>query len=337
MTAQELYERRAALVAQMREHLEAHPEPTAEDETAYAAMEADLERQTAELRRRETLERIEREQAASTGRSVAPADPGGPDGGSVRVTATPEYRAALNHWLRTGDPRELRSMNITVDPSGGYLVPDEFQRTMLAALNAYLEMRQYATVIPTSGDRDIPVANQDGVAYWTDEEDLYTESDETFAQRTLRAHKLTRLQKVSEELTQDSAFDIPAFREVYDRLVEEDRLPRLRRKLSQGEAGMLVDRHQDPELLRCQVIAAHAVADGLFDAAPRGRYQQANVFIATGISSEVPAAEAAIGKTRGPNLAIRSAVRGWKGMPIRAANSPASMSILMLVVAGSPS
>ena len=50
-----------------------------------------------------------------------------------------------------------------------------------------------------------------GSAAWIDEEGAYTESDETFGQVQLDAHKVGTVIKVSEELLNDSAFDLEGY------------------------------------------------------------------------------------------------------------------------------
>ena len=50
-----------------------------------------------------------------------------------------------------------------------------------------------------------------GEATWTDEEAAFTESDDSFGVITLGAHKLSSIIKVSEELLNDSAFDIEGY------------------------------------------------------------------------------------------------------------------------------
>jgi hypothetical protein len=50
-----------------------------------------------------------------------------------------------------------------------------------------------------------------GTASWTAENASYTASDEAFGQSTLNAYKAATLIKVSEELLQDSAFDLEAY------------------------------------------------------------------------------------------------------------------------------
>jgi HK97 family phage major capsid protein len=72
-------------------------------------------------------------------------------------------------------------------------------------------VRPLAKIITTESDRNIPVAAANGVANWTDEEEAATESDDTFGNVTLLAHKMTSLIKVSNELLEDSFFDLPTY------------------------------------------------------------------------------------------------------------------------------
>lgn len=95
------------------------------------------------------------------------------------------------------------------DADGGYLVPDEFEKQLVQKLHQENILRSISHVIQTSsGDHKIPVVASEGTAAWLDEEAAYTESNSTFSQVTLGAHKLGTLIKVSEELLNDSAFDL---------------------------------------------------------------------------------------------------------------------------------
>ena len=72
--------------------------------------------------------------------------------------------------------------------------------------------RTLAHVIQTtSGDRKIPVVASHGSASWVDEEGAYKESDDAFSQITIGAYKLGTMIKVSEELLNDSIFDIQSY------------------------------------------------------------------------------------------------------------------------------
>ena len=72
--------------------------------------------------------------------------------------------------------------------------------------------RQMATVIKTSnGDRKIPIVTSKGEAVWMDEEQQYSLSDDMFGQASLSAYKLGTAIKISEELLNDSVFDLPSY------------------------------------------------------------------------------------------------------------------------------
>ena len=106
----------------------------------------------------------------------------------------------------------LNALQIGTDTEGGYLVPDEYEKTLIEALQEQNIFRQLAHVIHTSsGDRKIPVVTSKGTASWIDEEQQYPESDDAFGQVSIGAYKLATMIKVSEELLNDSVFDIPSY------------------------------------------------------------------------------------------------------------------------------
>ena len=128
--------------------------------------------------------------------------------------ASDEYREAFWQAMRTRNiTREVfNTLQIGTDAKGGYLVPDEYQRTLIEALEDQNIIRRLAHVITTSsGDTQIPVVASKGSASWIQEEAQYVESDNTFGLVTLGAFKLATMIKVSEELLNDSVFDIPGY------------------------------------------------------------------------------------------------------------------------------
>ena len=125
-----------------------------------------------------------------------------------------EYKKSFWQAMRNKkNPYEaVNALQIGTDSEGGYLVPDEYESTLIEKLHDENVIRQYATVIKSSnGDKKIPVVAGYGEATWTDEEAAYTESDDSFGVITLGAHKLTSIIKVSEELLNDSAFDLEQY------------------------------------------------------------------------------------------------------------------------------
>ena len=83
---------------------------------------------------------------------------------------------------------------------------------MIQALQEANLLRNLCNVITTSyGDRKIPVVASHGSAAWMDEEGAFQESDDAFTQVTLSAYKLGTMLKVSDELLNDSYFDLEAY------------------------------------------------------------------------------------------------------------------------------
>ena len=101
------------------------------------------------------------------------------------------------------------ALQIGDDAEGGYLVPDEYERTLVDALQEENRLRTLCKIIRTSsGDRKIPLVASHGTASWVEEEGAIPESDDAFGQITIGAHKIASMIKVSDELLQDSVFDI---------------------------------------------------------------------------------------------------------------------------------
>jgi HK97 family phage major capsid protein len=69
-----------------------------------------------------------------------------------------------------------------------------------------------AKVITTSsGDKKIPVVASKGTASWVDEEGAIPDSDDGFGQVVIGAYKLATMIKVSEELLNDSVFNLEQY------------------------------------------------------------------------------------------------------------------------------
>lgn len=115
--------------------------------------------------------------------------------------------------MRNRGGYEVRNaLTIGTDSEGGYLVPDEFERTLVEALEEENVMRQLAKVITaSSGDRKIPVVASKGTASWVDEEGLIPEDDDAFGQVSIGAYKVATMIKVSEELLNDSIFNLESY------------------------------------------------------------------------------------------------------------------------------
>jgi HK97 family phage major capsid protein len=104
------------------------------------------------------------------------------------------------------------ALQVGTDAEGGFLVPDEFERILIEALQEENIFRQLAKVINTSsGDKKIPVAASKGEASWVEEEGPILESDDAFGQVSIGAFKLATMIKISEELINDSVFNLESY------------------------------------------------------------------------------------------------------------------------------
>ena len=187
---------------------------TAEDAATYEKMEADISNLSKQIERQQRLDEMENtmRQPASTPITNKPA--GQQTMNAKEGRGSEEYKNAFWSMIRnkTLYPELRNALQIGTDSEGGFLVPDEYERTLIQALEEENVMRSLCTVIQTSsGDRKIPVVAAHGTASWVDEEGQIPESDDTFGQITIGAHKLATSIKVSNELLQDSVFNIDSY------------------------------------------------------------------------------------------------------------------------------
>lgn len=185
---------------------------SAEDDAAYAKMEAEIVDLGKEIERQERVEALDRQLAQPINTPIVETPAAAKPVKTGR--ASDEYRENFWNMMRSKAPDAavLNSLHIGTDAEGGYLVPDEYEHTLIEALEDENIFRGLAKVIrTTSGDRKIPMVIEKGQAYWLDEEDAFTESDDTFGQISIGAYKLGTMIKVSDELLQDSVFDVEAY------------------------------------------------------------------------------------------------------------------------------
>lgn len=217
-TIAELRDSRAKLWSAMESFLDTHANDkgvlSAEDDATYNKMEKELEDLTTEIKRRERKEAIE----AELNKPVATPLTGKPMSATVdgEKTGRASKGYKVNFWnamrKKVVSPDVMNALQIGTDTEGGYLVPDEYEHTLVEALEEENIFRKIANVISTaSGDRKIPVVATKGTASWVDEEGQITESDDAFSQVSIGAYKLGTLIKVSEELLNDSVFDLESY------------------------------------------------------------------------------------------------------------------------------
>lgn len=179
----------------------------------YNKMAQEVKDLGAEIERLEQQAQIEAQLSAPTSSPVH-ADPKNGAKKDVKPTATAEYAENFWNMIRNrGHYGEVRNaLSVGEDTEGGFTVPDEFEKKLVEALEENNIFRGLATVIRTSsGTRKIPIAEDTGEASWIDEGEEIPESDTTFGQTMLSAYKLGTMIKISNELLNDSAFDLATY------------------------------------------------------------------------------------------------------------------------------
>lgn len=179
----------------------------------YNKMAQEVKDLGAEIERLEQQAQIEAQLSAPTSNPVH-ADPKNGAKKDVKPTATAEYAENFWNMIRNrGHYGEVRNaLSVGEDTEGGFTVPDEFEKKLVEALEENNIFRGMATVIRTSsGTRKIPIAEDTGEASWIDEGEEIPESDATFGQTMLSAYKLGTMIKISNELLNDSAFDLATY------------------------------------------------------------------------------------------------------------------------------
>ena len=185
---------------------------SAEDTATYEKMEADVVNLGKEIERLERQAVLDLELARPTSSAITHR-PGQSQEAEKTGRASSEYKAAFWKAMKNKSSFEVQNaLQVGTDSEGGYLVPDEFERTLVEALQEENLFRQLATIITTSsGDRKIPVVASKGTASWVDEEGTIPESDDAFGQVSIGAYKLATMIKVSEELLSDSVFNLERY------------------------------------------------------------------------------------------------------------------------------
>lgn len=216
MTIQELRKKRAKAWDTARDFLDnkrnASGVLSEEDSKTYDALEAEVVNLGKEIKRLERQEQIDAEMRKPTSQPIL-GTPATPDNQTKTGTASAEYTAAFWNNIRNRNWIDVRNdLQVGTDTEGGFLVPDEFEKKLISALEEENVFRPLATKIQTSsGDRKIPVITQKGEATWMEEEETYTLSDDAFGQIALSAYKVGTAIKISEELLNDSVFDLPSY------------------------------------------------------------------------------------------------------------------------------
>ncbi len=264
MTINELRAKRAehweSMKAFLNTHRQANGTLTVEDDATYQNMETELDAQTAAIAREERAQQTEimLNTPSSTPLTGRPGESTGANGSET-------YRKAFSDGLRRGFSNALQA---GTGAEGGYLVPEEFERQLLSGLDEVSGLRAICHKVNTSGTHKIPVVTTKAAAAWVAEEgDLTTgTTDPVFGQKTLEAHKLGALIRVSNELLHDAAFDLEAYiREELTRSIGEKEEDGFINGDGAGKPKGILDETNGGTLAKTAAAAAAVTSDELMD------------------------------------------------------------------------
>jgi HK97 family phage major capsid protein len=140
---------------------------------------------------------------------------GGSEYPGARSAAALQHKAAFDAYVRTGDAgslRELESKALSVgsDPDGGYLVPDELERTVNRGVRDVSPIRAIAGIRRVSGSvYKKPFATAGAATGWIAETAARPETDTpTLAELAFPTMELYAMPAATSSLLDDSAVDI---------------------------------------------------------------------------------------------------------------------------------
>lgn len=218
MKLKELFQRKGAIVSKMRALLDtaqaAKRDFTADESTSYAAMETDLAAVEISIKREQSVASAEASVAGFRDGNYRPGVEATAASGVGRASA--EYlKSFINGYVRRGlngmTPEHTNALQEGTNSEGGYIVPQEFESAIFAAMVNLDPIRAAATVIQTGSDRNIPIEASKGSFAYIAEEGTFTESDPAFGRVVLSAFKFGGIVKVAEELLQDASFNLEAY------------------------------------------------------------------------------------------------------------------------------
>ena len=205
MTANELRAKRSRLWEETKAFLESHRNEngtvSAEDDAAYSRMEQEITDLGKEITRLERQEEMDMELSKPLNTPITEKPMQAKENAELKSGRfSDNYKKAFWNGIRMKEdrmPYEIRNaLTEGTDSEGGYLVPDEFENTLVQGLAKANVIRDHAHVITTSnGIHKIPVVASHGSAAWLDEGTQYTEGDEVFGQVNLDAHKSAPLSR----------------------------------------------------------------------------------------------------------------------------------------------
>ena len=200
MTLEQLMALRAEKLTAMKAFNEAHAEMDEKQVVEFAKMKSDFEKVSRDIELSKTENKLANEVDDVI---VAKVDD---------AVNQKDYIKGFDNYLAGKDlSAAMASMTEGTDADGGYTVPESYQNTVVAKLNALSATRSLSTVIGTDSTRNIPTEGDAPTFTWVDEKGSYGDTKSTFSTKQLGAYKLGGIIKVSEELLQDTMINFDSY------------------------------------------------------------------------------------------------------------------------------
>lgn len=127
----------------------------------------------------------------------------------VSELSADEKVKAFSNALHNGNEVAIKALSEGVDADGGYLVPDVWYGQLLEQMNSIAKFRDLVTVLPMTRKS----LNLNGIVngpdvFWTAEGARKTTTTAEFTEKVLVAHKLAAIIYMTDELMEDSSFDL---------------------------------------------------------------------------------------------------------------------------------
>lgn len=128
---------------------------------------------------------------------------------SVAEMTAEEKVKAYAHALFTANETVLKVLSEGTPADGGYTVPQDFYNVLVQEIIEACVMRTKVTVVPMKTNTlTIPVGEHGPDVYWTGEGVTKTTTTMDFSQPTITAYKMAAIIYLTDELIDDSAFDL---------------------------------------------------------------------------------------------------------------------------------
>lgn len=128
---------------------------------------------------------------------------------SIEELTSEERIKAYAHALFTRNEAVLKTLSEGTPADGGYTVPQDFYMTLVQEITEISQMRSQVTVVPMKTNTlTIPVGENGPDVFWTAEGATKSTTTMDFRQPTITAYKMASIIYLTDELIEDSAFDL---------------------------------------------------------------------------------------------------------------------------------